>query len=107
MNGDHQLTEATADTGADRLVRVNVSNRTAPHLLAVFRIVIGRPERLDECHAANPPCGQVVAPKAWSCQNTVPISTSTHHRYRTNSGEINSPAGWLCFSGLKNVTHRP
>ena len=51
VDGDHQLTEAAADTGTDRLVAVNVRDRTAIHQLAVLRIVIGRPERLHDRHA--------------------------------------------------------
>ena len=51
VDGDHQLTEAAAHTGTDRLVAVNVRDRTAPHQLAVFRAVIGGPERLHDRHA--------------------------------------------------------
>ena len=51
MDRHHQLTEAAADTGSDRLVAVNIGNRAAIHQLAVLRIVIGGPERLHDRHA--------------------------------------------------------
>ncbi len=51
VDGDHQLTEAAADAVPDRLVGMNVRDRTAPHQLAVLRIVIGGPERLHDRHA--------------------------------------------------------
>ncbi|TKS57926.1 MAG: hypothetical protein EWM72_03350 [Nitrospira sp.] len=47
----HQLTEAPADAGPDRLVAMNIGNGTAVHQLAVLRIVIGGPERLHNRHA--------------------------------------------------------
>ena len=47
----HQLTEAPADAGSDRLVAMNIGNGTAVHQLPVLRIVIGGPERFHDRHA--------------------------------------------------------
>ena len=51
VDRDHQFTEAAADAGADRLIRMNVRDRAAVDELAVLRIMIGGSERLHDRHA--------------------------------------------------------
>src|SRR5690606_29206636 len=53
--------------------------------------------------APNNPCAHDMMPSTWSCQNTVPESTSEYHRYWTNSTDTGSPAWWLLSSGRSNV----
>src|SRR2546421_11767625 len=44
--------------------------------------------------APNRPCAHDWMPFTWSCQNTVPLSTSEYQRYWVNSTDTGSPT--LC-----------
>src|SRR3954468_10989629 len=57
--------------------------------------------------AANRPCAQDWMPWTWSCQNTVPLSTSEYQRYCTNSTDTGSPLACDRVSALSRVSVFP
>src|SRR5262249_25429381 len=57
--------------------------------------------------APNRPWPQDRMPLTWSCQNTVPESTSEYHRYCTNSTPAGSPDACACVRGAARVTVVP
>ena len=57
--------------------------------------------------AANRPCAHESMPLTWSCQNTVPESTSEYQRYWTNSTVTGSPALCVLVSAASRVSWLP
>src|SRR5262245_12001058 len=57
--------------------------------------------------APNRPWPHERMPKTWSCQNTVPESTSENQRYWTNSTPAGSPDAWAWASGAASVSVVP
>src|SRR6476469_9689381 len=57
--------------------------------------------------APNRPCAQDWIPFTWSCQNTVPLSTSEYQRYCTNSTDTGSPVACAFESARSKVSVVP
>ena len=57
--------------------------------------------------AENNPCAHETIPSTWSCQNTVPESTSENQRCLVNSTVTHSPGSWLLSSGRSKVSWLP